>query len=119
MAIQIKRVYAPRSDADGCRVLVDRLWPRGVSREAARLDEWMKDVAPSPGLRAWFGHKAENFDQFADMYRAQLAADPEKRAAADRLIELGRAGTVTLLYAAHSETINHAAVLQSYLRDRT
>jgi len=118
MGFEIKRIYAPASEDDGRRVLVDRLWPRGVSKQQARLDEWLKDVAPSPALRAWFGHREEHFDRFAEMYQLELDADPMKQAAVRHLLEVGNAGKVTLLYGARSATVNHAAVLQRYLRER-
>jgi len=118
MSIEIKRIYEPASEEDGRRVLVDRLWPRGVSRQQARLDEWLKDAAPSPALRTWFGHKAENFEEFSDLYRRELDVDPAKQPAVLRLIELGKAGRVTLLYAAKSPAVNHAAVLQKYLLEK-
>ncbi|NLF27813.1 MAG: DUF488 family protein [Clostridiales bacterium] len=118
MRIEIKRIYAPAEEADGRRVLVDRLWPRGVSKRDARLDEWLKDAAPSPGLRAWFGHREENFERFSEMYRFELDADAAKQSAVRHLLELARAGKLTLLYAARSETVNHAAVLRGVLEER-
>jgi uncharacterized protein YeaO (DUF488 family) len=118
MGIEIKRIYEPAAEGDGRRVLVDRLWPRGVSKQEARLDEWLKDVAPSPALRAWFGHMEENFDEFSKMYRLELDTDPVKQAAVRHLLEAGQAGKVTLLYGARSATVNHAAVLRGYLRER-
>jgi len=118
MRIEIKRIYAPAEEADGRRVLVDRLWPRGVSKRDARLDEWLKDAAPSPGLRAWFGHREENFERFSEMYRFELDADAAKQSAVRHLLELARVGKLTLLYAARSETVNHAAVLRGVLEER-
>ena len=64
MSVEIKRIYEPADETDGRRVLIDRLWPRGISKQKAQVDEWLKDVAPSPSLRVWFGHKAENFPEF-------------------------------------------------------
>ncbi len=87
----------------------------GVSRQDARLDEWLKDAAPSPALRVWFGHKPENFEQFSNLYRLELDTDPAKQAPVQHLIEAAKSGRVTLLYAAKSPVINHAIVLQRYL----
>lgn len=106
--IMIKRIYDDPAPADGYRVLVDRLWPRGVSRVRAALDEWAKDIAPSPDLRTWFGHDPARWDEFALRYRAELAVSPAltpfRTAAAAR-------PRTTLLYAARDPQINHARVL--------
>lgn len=118
MPFQIKRIYDPVSDEDGRRILVDRLWPRGVSKERAALSEWMKDVAPSTALRAWFGHMTEHFDVFADRYREELARDPEKQLAVARLRDMAGQGMVTLLYAAKSPDVNHAVVLRNFLENK-
>lgn len=115
MEMAIKRIYETASEGDGRRILVDRLWPRGVSKENARLDGWFKDIAPSPALRTWFGHREERFSEFAALYRAELEADPEKRAAVQQLRAMGETEKVTLLYGAKSAQINHAAVLMEYL----
>lgn len=113
MDIHIKRIYDAPSRADGCRVLVDRLWPRGISKERAKLDEWLKDIAPSPELRTWFGHKPERFAEFSARYQAELSHNP----AVEQLKTLAaRHQDVTLLYAAHDQTINHAQVLLQYLQ---
>ncbi len=111
----IKRIYEPASEEDGRRCLVDRLWPRGITKEFAWLDEWVKDAAPSPELRTWFAHKPERFAEFSEKYRAELHVDLEKKAAVRRLWEAGTAGRVTLLYAARDESVNHAAVLKEVL----
>ncbi|HIW46609.1 MAG TPA: DUF488 family protein [Candidatus Yaniella excrementigallinarum] len=114
--IVIKRIYDDVDDADGQRVLVDRLWPRGVSKKRAQLDYWFKDVAPSPELRSWWDHDPEHMDEFADRYEQELS-DDKHASQVDELIELIHAHPrVTLLYAAKDETVNHARVLQSYLR---
>jgi uncharacterized protein YeaO (DUF488 family) len=115
MAIRIKRVYAPAAPADGARVLVDRLWPRGLSREKARLTLWLKEIAPSPALREWFGHDPARYAAFTRRYRAELAA---AAAALAPLEALARQGDVTLLYAARDEAHNQARVLADYLRER-
>jgi len=118
MEIAIKRIYEPAGERDGARILVDRLWPRGVSKEKAQLSAWLKDVAPSPGLRAWFGHREERFEEFAGLYRAELEADPAKRAAVEELLRLSKEGNVTLLYGAKNPAANQAAVLQAYLAQK-
>jgi uncharacterized protein YeaO (DUF488 family) len=114
MSFQIKRIYEPAKTADGARILVDRLWPRGVKKSKARLTLWMKDIAPSPELRVWFDHIPERFGQFRRRYERELANNP----ALGELRKLGRGKPVTLLYAAHDPKINHAVVLQSVLRAR-
>jgi len=107
----IKRIYEPPSADDGTRVLVDRLWPRGVSKDEARIDHWPKAVAPSPELRKWFGHDPAHWEEFGRRYRAELSANTE---AVDQLRHLR--GKVTLLYAAHDEQHNHALVLLDFLQ---
>lgn len=119
MALQIKRIYDPFQESDGARLLVDRLWPRGVSKMDARLDGWPKDLAPSRQLRVWFGHMAENFEEFALLYRAELDASAEAQAAARQVILQSKAGMVTLLYGAKDPQINHAVVLKAYLDEKS
>lgn len=109
---KLKRVYEAPSEEDGYRILVDRLWPRGQRKDAARLDEWNKDIAPSPELRKWFGHQPARFDTFAAKYRTELAA---KTADVDRLRNLAKTERVTLLYAAKDEYNNQAVVLKQVL----
>lgn len=115
MPFKTKRIYDPAAPADGTRVLVDRLWPRGVSKQRAALATWLKDVAPSPALREWFGHEPGKFDAFRAAYTKELATDAEKQTAVQALLEMGEKGTVTLLYGAKSPTVNHAVVLRQYL----
>lgn len=110
--IRIKRIYEPRADDDGQRILVDRIWPRGVSRDAAALDLWLKDVAPTTELRKWFGHDPARFAAFRDRYRRELESDSKGVAELHARIEQG---DVTLLYAARDKLINHAVVLAEYL----
>lgn len=111
---QIKRVYEKSEPADGLHVLVDRLWPRGVSKERANLDLWLKEIAPSAELRIWFGHKPERFEEFSQNYITELESNP----AVTQLRELAKGHkTVTLLYAAKDPLINHAIVLQKFLQD--
>lgn len=112
--IAIKRIYDPPADDDGLRILVDRLWPRGVGKAEAALDLWLKDVAPTAELRTWFGHEAERFEEFSAGYRKELEANP----ALDRLLDAAReADAVTLLYAARDPRCNHAAVLRDFASD--
>jgi uncharacterized protein YeaO (DUF488 family) len=114
MTFAIKRVYEPAAPSDGIRVLVDRLWPRGVSKSKARLDHWMKDIAPSPKLRLWFGHRPERFAEFKKRYAKEIDGNPKLA----ELRRLGKGAVVTLLYGARDPEMNQAAVLQSMLRKR-
>jgi uncharacterized protein YeaO (DUF488 family) len=114
MTVRIKRIYEPALPADGTRILVDRLWPRGVSKARAKLALWMKDVAPSPKLRVWFDHRPERFTEFGRRYKRELKRNP----AVDELRKLARRKRVTLLYGAHDPNVNHALVLQSIVRAR-
>jgi uncharacterized protein YeaO (DUF488 family) len=110
--IRIKRIYDLSSKEDGYRVLVDRLWPRGIKKEAGAFDEWAKDLAPSPDLRKWFDHDPQHWPEFQKRYRAELKANE-----AVKTFVKTHAGKkmITLLYAAKSEEYNHAIVLQEYL----
>lgn len=112
MTVRIKRIYEPAGDGDGTRVLVDRLWPRGVRKADAVVDYWLRGVAPSPELRKWFGHDPARFDAFAAAYRDELERSPD---AVAELLALARAGDVTLLYGARDPVYNHARVLADYL----
>jgi len=115
VTVRIKRIYDEADGADGCRVLVDRLWPRGVSKEEARIDLWLKDIAPSSGLRSEFGHVPERFDAFTQAYRAEL----DRSADVEQAVELAREhGTLTLLYSAKDQEHNQAVVLRDYLLER-
>lgn len=116
--IQVRRVYDDPSADDGKRVLVDRLWPRGISKEHAKLDLWCKDVAPSTELRKWYGHDPELFDEFARRYRDELA-DPAHGEALAALTELAATGRVTLLTGSKAVDISDAAVLARVLSERT
>jgi uncharacterized protein YeaO (DUF488 family) len=115
--IQLKRAYEPPARRDGYRVLVDRLWPRGVRKDTAQIDEWLKDVAPSDALRRWFGHDPERFTEFRKRYKRELHAGPAHAALAD-LASRTRGHTVTLVYSAHDETHNNAVVLAEALGAR-
>jgi len=113
--IQVKRIYDTPTDKDGFRILVDRLWPRGVSKERAALDTWLKDVAPSPGLRTWFSHDPEKFEEFSERYRDELVHNP----ATSKLIKLSKKHkALTLLYAAKDPIINHACVLWKFMQEK-
>ena len=113
--IRVRRVYDEPEPADGARVLVDKLWPRGVSKQAAQLEEWAKDVAPSDELRRWYGHDPAKFDEFRRRYLAELD-QPEPRAAVARLRALAAGGPVTLLTATKDVQHSQAAVLADHLR---
>ncbi|MGO9544546.1 MAG: DUF488 domain-containing protein [Rhodomicrobium sp.] len=113
-ALQIKRVYAVADAGDGLRVLVDRLWPRGLTKEKARIDLWLKEIAPSNDLRARFHGNPALWDEFNAAYARELAAEPA-RSAAEALLGRLRERDVTLLYAARDEERNNAAALRDYL----
>lgn len=112
MSVLIKRIYERPSSDDGFRVLVDRLWPRGVTKERAELDDWLKDVAPSPELRKWWNHNPETMAEFAVRYRAELDDNPAIATLREFIAEHP---VVTLLYGAKDPKVNHALVLQEYL----
>jgi len=116
MAVEVrtKRVYEPADPGDGYRVLIDRLWPRGVSRERARLDEWARELAPSDELRHWFDHVPERFDEFRARYRDELAAQGERVA---ELRRRGRERRLTIVYGARDPDHNNAVVLAELLRE--
>ena len=115
--LRIKRVYAAPDKADGLRILVDRLWPRGIAKQKARIDLWLKDIAPSDALRQRFHGKPEAWREFTAAYAKELAQQPA-RAAAESLREKLRASPVTLLYAARDEEHNNAAALRDWLVKR-
>lgn len=113
--LQLKRVYDELAANDGFRVLVDRLWPRGVGKEQAAVDLWLKDIAPSPDLRTWFGHDPAKFAEFTARYISELVDNP----AVETLRDLTRQhSTVTLLYAAKDPDANHAVVLKDFMQGR-
>jgi uncharacterized protein YeaO (DUF488 family) len=113
--VRLGRVYDDPSPDDGVRVLVDRMWPRGVTKEAAHVDEWCREVSPSTPLRRWYGHRPERFGEFRRRYLGELA-DPPAAAAVDRLRQLLGAGPVTLLTASRDVEHSQAAVLVELLR---
>ncbi len=110
--IAVKRAYEPAARADGTRILVERLWPRGVKKQDLRLDAWAKEIAPSPALRTWYGHDVAKWTEFQRRYRAELDAHP---AALEPLLAAARRGRLTLVYAARDEEHNSARVLLQYL----
>lgn len=112
MDIRVKRVYEAPSPEDGVRVLVDRLWPRGLSKEKAGVDLWLKEVAPSTELRKWFGHAPEKWEAFQERYRQELRQQPE---ALQRLSELLDQGRVTLLFGAKETRFNDAVALRAFV----
>jgi uncharacterized protein YeaO (DUF488 family) len=114
VAVRTKRVYEPASADDGYRVLVDRVWPRGVSKEDAAVDEWARELAPSTDLRKWFAHKPERFEQFRRRYRDELNA---REGEIDALRTRGRKETVTLLFGARDVEHNNAVVLAELVGD--
>ena len=113
MEVRLKRAYEPPAASDGYRVLVDRLWPRGVRREEARLDEWARELAPSAELRRWFGHDPERFGEFRRRYTEELAGQEEKLR---ELRRRAREGALTLVYWARDVEHNDAVVLAEILR---
>jgi len=113
--LKIKRVYEPGEASDGRRFLVERLWPRGIRKEALDMDAWLKDVAPSPALRKWYAHDPAKWPEFQKRYRAELEANSE---AWKPLLEAARHGTVTLLYAAKDEERNSALLLKWFLEEK-
>lgn len=114
-SLQIKRVYAEPSEEDGKRILVDRLWPRGLTKEKAKVDLWLKDVAPSNDLRKWFGHEPEKWSEFQSRYKRELKTHPEALAVLRHEVAQGH---VTLLYGARDREHNEAAVLQRLLQSK-
>ncbi|MBO0910909.1 MAG: DUF488 family protein [Acidobacteria bacterium] len=112
---KLKRAYEPASRDDGRRFLVERLWPRGVTKEALRLDTWLKDVGPSPELRKWYNHDVSRWPEFERRYRAELKLNPD---AWSPIFEAARRGKVTLIYAARDTEHNSAVVLAGYLDER-
>lgn len=112
--VRLKRAYQAPDPEDGTRILVDRLWPRGVRKENAHIDLWLKDIAPSNDLRRWFGHDAARWPEFRRRYRAELEANAELRR---KIEDACRDGPVTLLFAAHDERHNNAVVLKEMLEE--
>lgn len=116
MSILVQRVYDPTPVRAGKRILVDRVWPRGIKKEALHLDLWQRDLAPSTALRKWFGHDPKRWEEFQRRYRAELR-QPEQQTRLHELITLARRGPVTLLYSARDEEHNQALALRRVLED--
>ena len=116
MGVRIRRVYEPPTAADGYRVLIDRVWPRGITKSEARVDEWARDLAVSTDLRRWFGHDPAKWDEFCRRYAAELLT-PERRPALDALARRAGRGTVTIVYGARDEQHNNAVVLAAVLQE--
>lgn len=110
--INIKRIYEKPSAEDGLRILTDRLWPRGITKELAHIDYWDKEITPSTKLRQWFGHKPEHFSEFSKLYKEELEKQREQL---EKIKEFSKKQPVTLLYAAKDPKINHAIVLKEVL----
>ena len=113
--LKIKRVYLTPEEGDGYRILIDRLWPRGIAKEKACIDEWNKAITPSSELHKWFGHKEENYATFAEKYRSELDNNPEAMPFTNHIKELLESSNVTLLYGAKSENCNRAIILRDWL----
>jgi uncharacterized protein YeaO (DUF488 family) len=114
--LQVRRVYDEPHRGDGTRVLVDRIWPRGLSKNKAHLDEWCKQIAPSTQLRQWYGHDPQRFDEFSRRYQQELN-EPERAQALEHLRDLAAKGTLTLLTATKHAEISEAVVLADLIRD--
>ena len=112
MMLRMKRAYDPPSEDDGFRILVDRIWPRGMSRDQIQIDLWLKDVAPSNELRRWFGHDPSRWDEFKERYHQELA---DKDDLIDQISEKVSSGDVTLVFGAKDEKLNNAVALKEYL----
>jgi uncharacterized protein YeaO (DUF488 family) len=111
--IYLKRVYEPASRTDGYRILIDRLWPRGITKEKAAVDQWLKEVAPSTELRKWFGHDPEKWKEFSSRYKKELKGS---EALKELKLEIKKHKTITLVYGAKDEEYNHAVVLRGMLK---
>lgn len=110
--VRLKRAYAPPAASDGMRVLIDRLWPRGVRKDAAALDLWLKDIGPSTELRKWFGHEPSRWAEFRRRYADEIEQKPQLLA---QLRDIARQGVLTMVYSAHDEQHNDALVLQELI----
>lgn len=113
--LKTKRVYEPAEASDGARFLVERLWPRGIKKEELKMETWLKDAAPSPALRKWFGHDPDKWDEFQRRYRAELESNPD---AWQPILQAAKQGNVTLLYSARDTEHNSAVLLKQFLETR-
>ena len=114
--VRTKRVYEKRDPGDGKRILVDRLWPRGLKRDEPRIDEWMKELAPSDELRQWFGHDPLKWPEFRQRYTRELMSAPDKVILLDKLVRMAREGNVTIVYGARDTEHNNAKVLEEIMQ---
>jgi uncharacterized protein YeaO (DUF488 family) len=114
--VRLKRAYEPAAPSDGARILIDRLWPRGVTKAAAAIDQWVKEIAPSTALRKWFGHDPARWQEFRRRYAAEIGEHPDELR---NLRDLAKRGPVTLVYSAHDEVHNDAVVLRDILLGRS
>lgn len=114
--IEIKRIYEPSENTDSYRILINRLWPRGITKAEAHLDEWDKEIAPTHELRKWFAHKETNFEKFTKLYLKELE---EKETDLDRLRKIAETKSLLLLYGAKNEKINHAVILKKLLSKKS
>ena len=112
MKIKVKRVYEPPTRADGTRILVDRLWPRGLSKEKAKIEFWAREISPSTPLRRWYSHDPEKWSEFKKRYAAELQANPK---GVEELLRHAGKGTVTFVYSSKEERLNNAVALKEYL----
>ncbi|MGH6944125.1 MAG: DUF488 domain-containing protein [Geminicoccaceae bacterium] len=115
MSIDLKRAYDPAAASDGHRILIDRIWPRGVTKEELKVDAWLKDLAPSTGLRKWFGHDPKKWDEFRKRYAGELE---QRSDALEQLAEIAKAGHVTLVFGAKDTLHNNAVALKEHLERR-
>ncbi|GMV91686.1 MAG: hypothetical protein AMXMBFR82_14640 [Candidatus Hydrogenedentota bacterium] len=115
MSVSIRRAYDPPTRNDGKRILVDRLWPRGVSKDDLAVNSWMKEIAPSNELRKWYGHDPQKWEEFKVRYRKELDAQPDAIA---ELVEYATSGRITLVYSAKDTGLNNAVALREYLEER-
>lgn len=116
--LKMKRIYELAEPTDGVRILVDRLWPRGISKERAALTCWEKEITPSPELRKWFGHEPERFATFTELYRKELDANPAGEGFLSEIRDFLKEGNVTLVYAAKDPDCNHVLVLKDWIEER-
>ena len=115
MDISIKRIYQKPSESDGTRILIDRIWPRGIGKEEAQLDDWLKEIAPSIELRKWFNHEEDRFLEFSNKYKKELEG---RKDIVHDLLSRTKKGRITLLYGAQDETHNQAVVLKNFLYEQ-
>ncbi|MGR1083115.1 DUF488 domain-containing protein [Olegusella massiliensis] len=116
--LHCKRIYEPVKETDGFRILVDRLWPRGIKREHAQIDLWVKEIAPSNELRKWFAHDPAKYDVFEKRYRQELASNPASKKFNNLCLQKIKDQNITLLYAAKDEQYNHAVVIKQWLKEQ-